>query len=112
MGLAKSIYKEKKSQNCDFFFLFTGIVKPFGTTIPLFFLLFAFRTFFTSPLLFHKFIPEAGGLPLKPNAVVGRFTALGELSVPKAKGGGQIDQQRHQRSEAAVLQAMAKLVVF
>jgi hypothetical protein len=34
LGLAKSIYKEKKSQYCDFFFLFTGIIKPFGTTIP------------------------------------------------------------------------------
>ena len=34
---AKSIYKEKKSQYCDFFFLFSGIIKLFGITTLLFF---------------------------------------------------------------------------
>ena len=34
LGLAKSIYKEKKSQYCDFFFLFSGIIKLFGITTP------------------------------------------------------------------------------
>lgn len=60
----------------------------------------------------YKFCTQSGGLPFKPNAVIGFVVLFEDLAPPEPKGRGEIYKKGHQRPEMAILDTVAVLMVF